>query len=294
MQKFIVRITLHRNIARCPTLNAAFFATLGWGFHGTQPAAHLPHLQSCFVDPARIAELLRPFLETQLTPAPLQQISTYIDLLLRWNQRINLTAIRAPEEIVTRHFGESLFAARQLYPRGAHAPVCETPDPRASPQAPPLANDQPAAANDLRPDNRNPLGRLLDVGSGAGFPGLPIKIWSPQTPVTLIESRQKKVAFLREVIRALTLTDIDVFAGRAEAFPPATAGIATLRAIERFDQVLPIAAARLAPAGTLALLIGESQADLARESLPRMIWKPPIPIPLSCSRILLVGYVPLL
>ena len=68
------------------------------------------------MDTARIAALLEPFLEQSLSPIQLDQISTYIDLLLRWNARINLTAIRDPEEIVTRHFGESLFMARHLFP----------------------------------------------------------------------------------------------------------------------------------------------------------------------------------
>src|SRR6266404_5393909 len=65
---------------------------------------------------ARIAALLQPFLEPSLPESLLNQISTYIDLLLRWNARINLTAIRHPEEIVTRHFGESLFLASHLFP----------------------------------------------------------------------------------------------------------------------------------------------------------------------------------
>ena len=81
------------------------------------------------MDSARIAALLEPFLNSgetsrepqqggsALTSAQLDHISAYIDLLLRWNARINLTAIRKPEEIVTRHFGESLFLARQLFPR---------------------------------------------------------------------------------------------------------------------------------------------------------------------------------
>ncbi len=69
--------------------------------------------------PARIAELLQPFLRNALlTESQLNHISTYINLLLRWNARINLTAIRAPEEIITRHFGESLFAAQHLFPHG--------------------------------------------------------------------------------------------------------------------------------------------------------------------------------
>src|SRR5580693_7332056 len=81
--------------------------------------------------PARIVELLQPFLSAPchsepakageesavLSTAQLQSISTYIDILIHWNARINLTAIRTPEEIVTRHFGESLFAARHLFPK---------------------------------------------------------------------------------------------------------------------------------------------------------------------------------
>ncbi len=76
--------------------------------------------------PARIAELLQPFLSCHserseepdvLSHTQLQRISMYIDILQHWNARINLTAIRNEEEIVTRHFGESLFAASHLFPR---------------------------------------------------------------------------------------------------------------------------------------------------------------------------------
>src|SRR6202161_2677214 len=73
--------------------------------------------------PSRIAELLQPFLQDTRYRRPAihhrlyQHISTYIDLLLHWNARVTLPAIRNPEEIVTRHFGESLFAARHLFPR---------------------------------------------------------------------------------------------------------------------------------------------------------------------------------
>src|SRR5438445_11132602 len=68
----------------------------------------------------RIAELLAPFVESAfLTDSHLSAIQTYIELLLKWNAKLNLTAIRDPEEIITRHFGESLFAAWQLFPSGA-------------------------------------------------------------------------------------------------------------------------------------------------------------------------------
>ena len=84
------------------------------------------------MESARIADLLKPFLAAPATRScyserseesavlareQIESISTYLDLLLRWNARINLTAVREPEEIVTRHFGESLFAARQLFPK---------------------------------------------------------------------------------------------------------------------------------------------------------------------------------
>jgi len=208
------------------------------------------------MDPSRIAELLDPFLDTELAPEQLDQISMYIDLLFRWNARVNLTAIRDREEIVTRHFGESLFAARHLLPR-----------------------DQSGSSP----------GRVVDVGSGAGFPGLPLKIWSPPTGVTLIESNHKKATFLREVIRALTLTSIDVFPNRAEAYPKTSAGLVTLRAVEKFESTLPVAAGLLAPQGRLALMIGEPQTTIAHQALRSLTWSAPIPLPGSQSRVLLVG-----
>jgi 16S rRNA (guanine527-N7)-methyltransferase len=215
--------------------------------------------------PARIHELLAPFLTAPLTAAQLDQISIYIDLLLRWNSRVNLTAIRDPEQIVTRHFGESLFAARHLLP-----------DPAASPT---FSSDSRSAAT---------VPRIVDLGSGAGFPGLPIKIWSPKSPMTLIESNHKRVAFLREVIRAITLTAIDVFAGRAEDYA-ASAALVTLRAVERFEAVLPTAAGLLAPAGRLALLISQPQLREAQASLPQFSWDTPLRIPDSTARVILVG-----
>ena len=215
------------------------------------------------VDTARIAELLKPFLgpsaseggakKPLLSQVQLEDILTYINLLLRWNARINLTAIRDPEHIVTRHFGESFFAARHLFPA-------------------------------TRPRRE----RLIDIGSGAGFPGLPIKLWAPELDVTLIESNQKKATFLREIIRALRLTDINVFAGRAEDLQ-SQAEVATLRAVERFESALPQAVRLRAPAGRLALLIAESQVATARVLSPQIQWSEPIPTPLSSHRVLLVS-----
>jgi 16S rRNA (guanine527-N7)-methyltransferase len=220
-------------------------------------------LDFCHSEPAKAGE--EPAV---LSPAQLQHISTYIDILLRWNARINLTAIRDPEDIVTRHFGESLFAAANLFP--SVSPVSSVVK----------------VFDDV---NQGHL-TLADIGSGAGFPGLPIKLWAPQIALTLIESHHKKAAFLREVARALTLTNVNIQNARAEALPPNTFDVVTLRAVEHFESILPTAAALAASLGRVALLIGASQQDRAREILSRFNWSEAVPIPNSRARILLIGH----
>jgi len=174
----------------------------------------------------RIAELLAPYLGDVATPPNLlPQLSLYLDLLLRWNARTNLTAIREPEEIVRRHFGESLFA-------GSH-----------------LAPLLPAAAT------------LLDFGSGAGFPGLPIQFLLPQLRVTLAESQGKKASFLREAVRTLGLTT-EVWADRVEALPASSRFDAvTLRAVDRMELAVSAARERLAPGGWLVTLSAEPASE---------------------------------
>jgi 16S rRNA (guanine527-N7)-methyltransferase len=133
--------------------------------------------------------------------------------------------------------------------------------------------------------------RVLDIGSGAGFPGLPLKLWAPNIRLTLIESNHKKATFLREVARALTLTNINIITDRAEAVATRPevlqAEVVTLRAVEHFETILPQAATFLAQHGTLALLIGAAQVpQLAALS---MKWQPPIPVPHSKTRVLSIG-----
>jgi 16S rRNA (guanine527-N7)-methyltransferase len=153
-----------------------------------------------------IANLLQPYLH----PVPdrlLPLLSSYLDLLVRWNTRTNLTAIRQPEEMVRRHFGESLFAARHL---GDPTPTT-----------------------------------LLDLGSGAGFPGIPIALLHPEIAVTLAESQNKKATFLREAVRTLKLSNVEVWAGRAEALPVERSfDTVALRAVDDMEAALSIAASR--------------------------------------------------
>jgi 16S rRNA (guanine527-N7)-methyltransferase len=206
------------------------------------------------VETSHIAELLRPFLaDRELSPQQLKDISTYIDIVLRWNSRMNLTAVREPDAIVTRHFGESLFAAWNLF-----------------------------AQSSLNL-------RVADVGSGSGFPGIPMKMWAPDISLTLIESNQKKATFLREVTRALTLTNVDVFSRRADEFPAESVSVVSMRAVERFEASLSTAARLVDPGGRLALLIGHSQVERARELAIAFSWQEPIPVPHSTTRVLLVG-----
>jgi len=244
----------------------------------------------------RIADLLEPFLEQPLSSSQIDQISIYIDLLKRWNARINLTAIRNEEEIVTRHFGESFFLARHLsipcHPERSHAmrkahDVAESKDPYS-----PTTAGAPLIAQVAMSGPQPPS--VLDIGSGAGFPGLPLKIYAPTIHLTLIESNHKKAAFLREVARALTLTSVNVIAARAETlstrvgqdFPPAD--IVTLRAVEQFETILRQAVTFMAPQASLALLIGTAQIPHL-STLTTLKWCPPIPVPQSHTRVLSIG-----
>ncbi|MGB6250053.1 MAG: 16S rRNA (guanine(527)-N(7))-methyltransferase RsmG [Terriglobales bacterium] len=247
------------------------------------------------MDTARISALLEPFLESPLSPSQLDQISIYIDLLKRWNARINLTAIRGEEEIVTRHFGESLFLAQHLFPsiknchpERSHA-IREADDVAESKD--PYSASLPAPPQGVLPAPPNPS-RVLDIGSGAGFPALPLKLWAPTIDLTLIESNQKKATFLREVVRTITLTNVNVISARAETvsvspeFP--RADVVTLRAVERFETILSQAATFLTPNGRLALLIGATQLSRLT-TLTSIDWSSPISIPKSHSRLLSIG-----
>jgi 16S rRNA (guanine527-N7)-methyltransferase len=206
--------------------------------------------------PDRICALLTPFLsDERLSTRQLALVSEHLDLLLKWNSKMNLTAVRDPEKIVTRHFGESFFAARQLFP--------EVGVP----------------------------GAIIDLGSGAGFPGIPIKIWSPALTLTAIESQHKKAVFLREAMRALRFSAADVVCDRAEAVGR-RADTVTLRAVECFASVVLSAARLLTEGGRLALLVGEGQVSPATSLLPDLVWDEPLRVPLSRARVLLVGRAP--
>jgi 16S rRNA (guanine527-N7)-methyltransferase len=170
---------------------------------------------------------------------------------MKWNARINLTAVRDPEEMITRHFGESFFCANHVF-----------------------------SAYEVE--------SMIDLGSGAGFPGIPFALWSPETQVTLIEANQKKATFLREIIFALELKSVKVFAGRADKFSE-QANLVTMRAVESFEESLWAAIKLVEKGGKIGLMIGSSQIETARNLSNFVKWDDSVMIPGSQSRILAVG-----
>jgi len=267
------------------------------------------------MDAPHITALLEPFLEQSLSEPQLNQVSIYIDLLLRWNARINLTAIRNEPEIITRHFGESFFLASHLFPDGssgartllsANAGTQQsTVSPSSNPSHPvhsrakreaigSAKSKDPNSTTPSKPPQEVIATRVLDIGSGPGFPALPIKIWAPHIHLNMIESNHKKAAFLREVARALTLTDVNVITDRAEVVAKThdvpQAEVVTLRAVEQLKAVLHQAVTFLAPTGSLALLVGAAQLP-SLTAIKSIEWQPPISIPQSYSRVLLLGFI---
>lgn len=207
------------------------------GLHSADaPGADLSSLLS--------AEGLEP-----LTKSQLAKFDAYLELILKWNERMNLTAVRDAAGIVRRHFAESIACA-QFLPEG--------------------------------------LGSLLDLGSGAGFPGIPIAVCKPQITVTLAESQARKAAFLQEAVRTLSL-NCCVWAGRAEALDSQFDCVA-LRAVDRMERAVASAAELLRVGGWLAILTTE--ADLPQFKLVAGFgfhWSTAIRLPGSDQRMLGLG-----
>jgi 16S rRNA (guanine527-N7)-methyltransferase len=186
-----------------------------------------------------------------VTDAQIEQIQRYMALLLKWNDAMNLTAIHDPLEILYRHFCESMFGASLL----------------------PVGN-----------------GRLADVGSGGGFPGLPLKIARPELEVCLVDSNVKKATFLAEVVRELALPSARVLVSRYEELDEEIAplDVACSRAVGDFSQFLAWAASERIGARTVMLWIGGRDLDEVRGSKD-WNWQEPVAIPQSLRRFVLLG-----
>jgi 16S rRNA (guanine527-N7)-methyltransferase len=202
---------------------------------------------------SQISDALRPY---GVAPSIdlVSRIRTYTELLLKWNRTISLTTVTNTEQILRFHFGESLFALSML-------PVEKS--------------------------------RLADVGSGAGFPGIPLAMAAPKLTVTLIEANAKKYAFLNEVIRELGLRNVAALRARMEDIGAPrrdlNLDVVTARALGRFDDLLRWAQSELALGGRMALWLGSDDAKKI-SSHSGWKWNSPVPIPDSERRCVLVGY----
>ncbi|MFY9530419.1 MAG: 16S rRNA (guanine(527)-N(7))-methyltransferase RsmG [Candidatus Acidiferrales bacterium] len=197
-----------------------------------------------------IRSALEPY-EVQLTRELAAHISAYAELLSAWNRKISLTSLHDPIEILKVHFGESLFAAHLL---------------------------------------QLEEGRLADVGSGAGFPGLVLKVYRPKLHLTLIEANSKKAAFLSEVVRKLGIGSVRVFCGRMETYPEREGqfDFITCRAVGRFEELLYWASKTLATQGAVVLWAGDSGIQKIRRE-PGWSWEDPARLPESGQRYVLIG-----
>jgi 16S rRNA (guanine527-N7)-methyltransferase len=179
------------------------------------------------------------------------QIQQYMSMLLTWNEKVNLTAIRDPLEILYRHFCESMYAGMLV----------------------PLKH-----------------GRLADVGSGGGFPGLPLKILRPELELFLVESNVKKATFLAEVVRDLGLSGARVLVSRyeelAEELTPLD--VVCSRAVGEFAPFLEWAGSERIAAERVILWIGGRDLDEVRR-IGGWEWSEPVSVPQSLRRFLLVG-----
>jgi len=179
------------------------------------------------------------------------QIQEYIRLLLVWNEKVNLTAIRDPLEILQRHFCESMFAANVV-----ELGKC----------------------------------RLAEIGTGAGFPGLALKILLPEAQIVLVESNIKKATFLAEVVRALGITGANVLVSRYEELAEEIAPIDFLltRALGEFEVFLKWAASERVDAKRVVLWVGAADVEQVLKS-PGWAWEPAVSVPQSLRRVLLIG-----
>ena len=190
--------------------------------------------------PDWFSELLGP----GLSPSQIAQLFAHYELLLQWNQRMNLTTVKPGPEMVIRHYCESLFFAAHL----------------------------PAA---------NPGISVVDVGSGAGFPGIPMAILKPEWRVILVESVQRKSVFLRESTR--TLTNISVFNQRIEDVASKVDWLVA-RAVDPEEVLLQVP--RLAP--NIGLMIGEEDFSVIRTN-SRIAWSEPLRLPWGDRKLCVYG-----
>jgi 16S rRNA (guanine527-N7)-methyltransferase len=194
----------------------------------------------------RLNALLTAAGQTPLDDETASRFESYLSLFIRWNKRLNLSAVRDEDGIISRHLTESIIVANAL-PRG--------------------------------------IATLLDFGSGAGLPGIPIALCRPETAVTLAESQGKKAAFLQEAVRVLGLK-ARVLAQRAETIEESFDCV-ILRAVDKMPKAVADATRLVAPEGWMALMTTASDLeDLERAAGGAFVFEKTQPLPNSAERVL--------
>lgn len=179
-----------------------------------------------------------------LDPALAEPLARYLSLLQRWNAAYNLTAIRDPREMVTKHLLDSLAMVPAMV--GVPGLKVGVPDSGADSGAP----------EKVGVPDPHPAG-LADLGTGPGLPGIPLAIAIPGLRVTLVESNGKKARFLREAVRTLGLGDVEVAESRIEALDrPGRYAAITARALATLPQILALGGHLLAADGVLLAMKG--------------------------------------
>jgi 16S rRNA (guanine527-N7)-methyltransferase len=179
----------------------------------------------------------------ELTPVQIDQLYQHYELLIKWNQRMNLTTIEPGPEMVVRHYCESLFFAENL-------PTYKSVS-------------------------------VLDLGSGAGFPGIPMAVLKPNWTVTLVESNQRKAVFLRESARHLG--NVSIRAERTENLAE-HADWVVARALDLKEALLAVP--RLAP--NIGLMVGEDDFCSIRND-SRIAWAEPVRLPWGDRKVCVFG-----
>jgi 16S rRNA (guanine527-N7)-methyltransferase len=198
---------------------------------------------------ARLNALLEQSGIAPLKPEIIEKFQIYLSLIIRWNTRFNLTSLRTEDAILSNHLAECVACAMAV-PFGVRT--------------------------------------LLDFGSGAGLPGIPVAICRPEIAVTLAESQNKKASFLQEAARSLEIS-VKVHAGRAEELK-ISFDCVTLRAVDKMPKAVATAAKLVAPKGWLALMTTNADlAGLQKAAGAGFSWSDSVRLPCGDERIMALG-----
>jgi 16S rRNA (guanine(527)-N(7))-methyltransferase RsmG len=195
---------------------------------------------------ALLAKAVSDFHLPALSEEQLNRLAGHYAMMIEWNRHTNLTRITRPEEAARLHYAEALFGAPFL--KGAR--------------------------------------KVLDIGSGAGFPAFPLAVACPQVEITALESNQKKSLFLMEAQDALQISNIKIARARLEDFDTSSFDLLTSRALDRAEEVMPQVLKKLTAQQRLMLYCAPDLVAHLEQKLEAKVQIETRPIPLAASRLI--------